>query len=276
MNNIFKYYLKIINIKLFSKLIIYVMNKQSSTDLKLKAVKYYKKIQNYVNVCKIFECSERSLKRWVERFETTGSVKRKDRIKGSYKITNGHINFMKDIIKNNNTIHMKELYMKLKEKFKDISISRQYLSKIIRDINITRKRATFEHFPKIYRGNPRDEKEELLNFFNKVDKFNLDDIISIDEMSISTSLKYNYCREKIGERCIIKTDDNSVFKKYSLLVAICNKKCLGYTLYENGAINSERFNDFLTKLCMNIENKLIILDNGQIHKKDSTKKNNKR
>jgi len=35
------------------------------------------------------------------------------------------------------------------------------------------------------------------------------------------------------KRCIIKTDDNAVFKKYSLVVAISNKKCLGYKLYEN-------------------------------------------
>lgn len=42
--------------------------KQSSTDLKLKAVKYYKQVNNYTKVCNIFECSERSLKRWVERY----------------------------------------------------------------------------------------------------------------------------------------------------------------------------------------------------------------
>ena len=42
-----------------------MIKKQSSTDLKLKAVKYYRKVNNYAKVCKIFECSERSLKRWV-------------------------------------------------------------------------------------------------------------------------------------------------------------------------------------------------------------------
>lgn len=248
------------------------MVSQSSSDLKLKAVKYYKKLKNYVKVCKIFECSERSLKRWIERYDETGSVDRKNRTEGSYKMTNEYINFVKNIIKNDNSIQMKELHEKLKDRFKNISISRQYLSDLIRNINITRKRATFEHFPKIYRGNPRNEKEELSNFFNKISKFQLKDIISIDETSISTSLKYNYCREKIGDRCIIKTDDNSVFEKYSLLVAICNSKCLGYKLYENGAVNSVRFDDFMTKLCINVKNKLIILDNGQIHKKESTKK----
>ena len=37
--------------------------KQFTPDLKLKAVNYYNKIHNYVKVCEIFECSERSLKR---------------------------------------------------------------------------------------------------------------------------------------------------------------------------------------------------------------------
>lgn len=75
----------------------------------------------------------------------------------------------------------------------------------------------------------------------------------------------------MGKRCIIKTDDNAVFKKYSLVVAISNKKCLGYKLYENGAVNADRFNDFLTEILKNVKNKLIILDNGQIHKKENIK-----
>jgi len=55
------------------------------------------------------------------------------------------------------------------------------------------------------------------------------------------------------------------------VVAISNKKCLGYKLYESGAVNAERFNDFLTGILKNTKNKLIILDNGQIHKKEETK-----
>ena len=146
-----------------------------------------------------------------------------------------------------------------------MSICRQYLSNIIRDNNITRKRATFEHFPKTYRGKNRNEKEELNAFFSVIKKFNLDDIISIDESSLSTSLKYNYCRGKLGDRCIIKTDDNSVFKKYSYISAIKNKECINSKLY--GSVNAERFNIFLAEICNKVKNKLFILDNGQIHKK---------
>ena len=58
------------------------MGKHYSSDLKLKAIKYYNKIKNYVQTCKIFECSERSLKRWVERYNIT-SIIRKNREEGS-------------------------------------------------------------------------------------------------------------------------------------------------------------------------------------------------
>ena len=39
------------------------MTKQFSSDLKLKAVQYYNKINNYSFVCKIFGCSEKEFKK---------------------------------------------------------------------------------------------------------------------------------------------------------------------------------------------------------------------
>ena len=95
---------------------------------------------------------------------------------------------------------LSQLHTLVKDKFLKLDVSRRYLQDIIRDNNITYKRAIFEYFPKTYRGEERDET------------------------SISTSLSVNYCREDLGKRYIIKTDDNAVFKKYSLVVAIINKK----------------------------------------------------
>ena len=66
-------------------------SKQFTPDLKLKAVNYYHKIKNYVKVCEIFECSERSLKRWVERYNKNKNVNRKTRKLGSYKLEKQHI-----------------------------------------------------------------------------------------------------------------------------------------------------------------------------------------
>jgi len=245
--------------------------KQSSTDLKLKAVKYYKKVNNYTKVCNIFECSERSLKRWVERYNQNENVERKNRKQGSYKVKKEHIKFIKDTLTKNNIIHMKQLQQLISNKYSTLKISRQYLSDIIRNNNITRKRATFSHFPKTYRGQIRNEKQELKDFFEVIKKYKLDDIISIDESSVSTSLSFNYCRNFLGKRCIIKTDNNFVFQKFSLLVAIDNTKCISYKLYDKGSVNGERFNEFLKDVCKNVKNKLIILDNGKIHKTEETK-----
>ena len=63
----------------------------------------------------------------------------------------------------------------------------------------------------------------MKDFFDVINKFKLEDIISIDETSVSTSLTYNYCRAFLGDRCINKTTNNEVFKKYSLVVEINNK-----------------------------------------------------
>ena len=247
------------------------MTKQFTPDLKLKAVNYYHKINNYVKVCEVFECSERSLKRWVERYDKSKNVNRKTRKLGSYKLEKQHIQFIKDTLRKHNDIQMNFLHELMKHKFPKLNISRQYLSDIIRDNNITRKRATFKHFPKTYRGNIRNEQKELKDFFDVINKFKLEDIISIDETSVSTSLTHNYCRAFLGERCVKKTTNNEIFKKYSLVVAINNKKCIASELYQNGAVNSERFNDFLKKICSKVRGKLFVLDNGQIHKKESTK-----
>ena len=247
------------------------MTKQFTPDLKLKAVNYYHKINNYVKVCEIFECSERSLKRWVERYDKNKNVDRKTRKLGSYKLEKQHIQFIKQTLRKHSDIQMNFLQELLKSKYPKLDISRQYLSDIIRDNNITRKRATFKHFPKTYRGNIRNEQQELKDFFDVINKFKLEDIISIDETSVSTSLTHNYCRAFLGDRCIKKTTNNEVFKKYSLIVAINNKKCIASELYKNGAVNAERFNEFLKNICSKVKGKLFVLDNGQIHKKESTK-----
>jgi transposase len=247
------------------------MTKQFTPDLKLKAVNYYNKIHNYVKVCEIFECSERSLKRWVERYNKNKNINRKTRKLGSYKLEKQHIQFIKETLRKHSDIQMNFLHELIKDKFPKLDISRQYLSDIIRDNNITRKRATFKHFPKTYRGNIRNEQQEMKEFFNEISKFKLQDIISIDETSVSTSLTHNYCRAFLGDRCVKKTTNNEVFKKYSLVVAINNKECIASELYQKGAVDAERFNDFIKKICSKVRGKLFVLDNGQIHKTEQTK-----
>ena len=45
------------------------MSKHHTSDYKLSAVKYYLKNDSTLkNTCKIFECSHKSLNRWLKRF----------------------------------------------------------------------------------------------------------------------------------------------------------------------------------------------------------------
>ena len=104
---------------------------QSTKDLKLKAIKYYDKVKNYAEVCKIFECSERSLKRWIEKYGKSKSVERKSRKQGSYKIKKDHIKFIKEILKTKNDIHIKIVHQMLLDKFPDLKISRQHIHDVI-------------------------------------------------------------------------------------------------------------------------------------------------
>ena len=86
-----------------------------------------------------------------------------------------------------------------------------------------------------------------------------------------------YSRCELGQRCIVKTDDNIVFKKFTLLVAISNSKCIGYILYEKGGMTKERLVAFLQEFVFEkYKNHLIVLDNTGSHRnnyvKDAIKK----
>ena len=81
-----------------------------------------------------------------------------------------------------------------------------------------------------------------------------------------------YSRCDLGKRCIYKTDDSFVFRKFTLLVAISNSKCIGYRLYEKGGMTKERFVDFLEDFVFGkYTNHLIVLDNAGSHKNNYVK-----
>ena len=57
---------------------------------RIRAIKYY--LENDIQTCEIFRCSERSLKRWIEELE---EKKRLNRKSISYKITKNQIKYDK-------------------------------------------------------------------------------------------------------------------------------------------------------------------------------------
>ena len=109
------------------------MQTHKSSDYKLSAVKYYlTHSQNQVQTCKIFGCYERSVIRWVKKYKSTNNITRKKRDYTSYKITNSHISFIKQQLKQNKTITMDELLTKLKSKYPDLTLSRVHLGRVVR------------------------------------------------------------------------------------------------------------------------------------------------
>ena len=249
------------------------MPKHHTEDYKLTAVKYYlKNNTTYKNVCDIFMCSERSLKRWIIRYEKDKSIKRHNRKPISYKITKEQVKYALILLKQNQQITMTELVKLIKKRYKEFDITPQWLGKVLRDNNKTRKRTRHEHFPVTKYKKPINKKEELTKFYKEVNKYKLNKLISLDETSISPAMIAEYSRCESGKRCIIKTDDSFFFHKFTLLVAIKNTKCIGWILYEKGGMTKERLVEFMNTFIFNkYKNHLIILDNAGSHKNNFVK-----
>ena len=193
------------------------MSKHKSEDYKISAVKYY--LNNDISlddVCKIFDCPKQSLYRWVKRYEELEEIKRLNRKSMSYKITKEQVKYAILKLKENEQITMEELHKIVKKKYKDFDITPQHLGQVIRDNNITRKRTRHEHYPKERYGKPTDIKKELKEFYKEISKYSLDKIISLDETSIKPAMYLPYSKCDLGKRCIVKTDDNYVFRKFTL------------------------------------------------------------
>jgi transposase len=257
------------------------MSKHKSEDYKISAVKYF--IENndtQENVCKIFKCSVRSLLRWTERYKDDDEIKRHNRKPIAYKVTKEHVKFILNEIKKDKTITTEDLLIKVKEKFKDIELSRRHITNIIRDTNNSLKLTRFRHEPIKRFGKDININEKIKEFYKEIKKHNLNDIISIDETSVSSLMKRNHCYSEVGKRCVIKTTSQEVFKKYTAIFAINNKGVIGWELYEKGGIDSDRLSIFLEKfITKKYKNKLIILDNASSHRNEKIKelinKNNK-
>ena len=81
-----------------------------------------------------------------------------------------------------------------------------------------------------------------------------------------------FSRCNLGKRCIINSNNNNVFKKYTLLSAISSNGIIGYKLYENGGMTTDRFVNFINdNINGRYRNHLIIIDNAGAHRKQEVK-----
>jgi transposase len=246
------------------------MAKHKTEDYKLSAVKYYlKSKKTQEEICNIFDCSPRSLKRWTARYTKDKTIKRYNRKPISYKVKKTHVKFIIDEVSKNKTITMDDLLGILKNKYKNINITSRHLSRIIRDNNITLKLTRYRHEPIKRFGKPIEINKQIKEFHKEIRRYDLNDIICIDETSIKALMKRNHCYNEIGKRCVIKTQSQEVFKKYTAIFAISSKGVEGFELYEKGGIDTARLKTFLETYILNrYRNKLIILDNASSHRNE--------
>lgn len=75
----------------------------------------------------------------MERYENEDSIKRHNRKHISYKVKKEYVKFAFDEIKKNKTITIEVLLSKLKDKFKDLELTRRHLADIIKDNYVSLK-----------------------------------------------------------------------------------------------------------------------------------------
>ena len=139
-------------------------------------------------------------------------------------------------------------------------------------MNLTYKKFYENHNPITRFGKEIDYKEAFKNFYDKIKKYKIEDLICLDESSIQVGIGFSRGRILMGKRLYKDTTSNEIFKKYTLIVAINNNKTVKWELYKKGGIDTLRLIEFLKELLKNTKNKLIILDNASSHRNDTIKK----
>jgi hypothetical protein len=187
-----------------------------------------------------------------------------------------HVSFpvacrLKEINKNK-TITMDDLLSKIKSNYPSFELSSRQLSRVVKDNNITLKITRIRYEPNKRFGKDIDINKKIKEFYDEVKKYKIEDIICIDETSIKSLQKRNHCYNELGKRCVIKTQSQEVFKKYTGIFAISVDGVIEWDLYEKGGINTDRLIEFLEKNITNkLRNKLIILDNASSHRSEKIK-----
>ena len=137
------------------------------------------------------------------------------------------------------------------------------MNRIVNDNNITLKITRIRHEPVKRFGKDIDINANIKKFYDEIKKYKIEDIICIDETSIKSLQKRHHCYSEKGKRCVIKTQSQEVFKKYTGIFAISVDGVIEWDLYEKGGINTDRLIEFLEKnITSKLRNKLIILDNA--------------
>ena len=208
----------------------------------------------------------------VQKYKKDGKIVGYERTPKVYKVHKEHVDFLLQEIKKNKTIAIEDLLYLLKNKYPNLDLNKSHISRIIHDNNITLKMTRIRHEPVKRFGKDIDINKSIKEFYDEVKKYKIEDIICIDETSVKSLQKRNHCYSEKGKRCVIKTQSQEVFKKYTGIFAISVNGVVGWDLYEKSGINADRMVEFLeAKITNKFKNKLIILDNASSHRNPKVK-----
>ena len=156
-------------------------------------------------VCKIFGCSRSSLIRWVNQDKLNNNFFNNKKVRyGGYKIKKIHIDYINKCLLKNKTITIKQLREYLMLTFSlNISHSHSHLNRVVKKIGFSLKKVKLEHKPKTRYCKIININNLLQEFYIIINKFELKDIICIDEPSFNAFLIIKYGYYKKGIRYII-------------------------------------------------------------------------
>ena len=239
--------------------------KQHTNDYKETAVKYYlDHNEDMRNTCKIFKCKFQSLARWIKTYKQKGNLNRKTRKNHNLKITPEIEKFVKEYVKKYNTTTLWELSKLVNEKFK-VHLTDMSIYNILHKHKLTRKRLRNKYYPEKKEG---QEKDDLENFYKKLNDFDYKRTICLDETFIYLNMTLTYGRSRSGTRVIKKTNKYP-YKRYNLLCAITADKVIGWKLFpeRKGGVKTTDILDFYDEYIQSkYKNYLVIMDNAVIHK----------
>ena len=238
--------------------------KQHSEDYKINAVKYYIKNKDLRKTCKIFNCKYQSLSRWVKIYNKNKTLKRKTRNNHNLKITPEIEKFLKEYVRKYPTTTLWEYSKLVNEKF-NVSLSDKSIYNILHKNKISRKRVRSKYYPEKREG---QEKQDLEDFYKKLEKYDYTKTICLDETSIPLNMTLSYGRSRKGTRVIKKTNKYP-YKRFNLLCGISANKVIGWNLYpeRKGGVKTNDILEFYDEYIKNkYKNHLIIMDNAVIHK----------
>lgn len=222
-----------------------------STDLKLRAIELYKKFNSYRYIENLLKIGKSTVHRWVNNINNISNKKLVD--------INKLVEFIHKLLLKDSFITLLTIKNKIFDKFKQ-SFSLSFIHTIIiKKLKFSYKKVNHKLFHKSIDDLFLKQKQ----FLENIKSVNKDNIICIDETYIHSNYftSYGWCQR--NKRLMHFKKSNPI--KYSMLMAISNKKIINYEIYKCN-VDKIIFANFMRKLNNKFVNHHFLMDNVSFHK----------